>query len=479
MSGSLIYRLFHEVLSLEGIQIAGARLLIGNDNITSITRLYGIQIWQPNRARYESLNPSDSYDILTTAALTQAILLLNSTDTVIADMFSSGPVLSDAISTHLSDLASGDATSGPDPKYRVQALQQNTLSVSHQFRRFMEFSALLILLGVGIRMSTLSVLVILPEEITSTIISSLVWICYVCSGIWLRFDDIPWLCRWLKYNPVAFTMDCIHSLLFSDAFFVCNWKSPTQTISCPLSGSAYLDDHSYSKSHVKWNIGVLIGWNIMALVAYWTITFLVTSRRTKHVSTDVLGRPLSALPLALSKSSDTLLPAQTASLENLKAHNGFSHVTPVLSWHKLSFSALPRFELLPTSGYLKPGEIVAMMGPSGCGKSTLLEMIAGIRQAATGYVSIAGQMLSTSLVSSRHAVFCNKLEVISCYTVSEMLLHTASLYNPELSGTELNERISDVLRELGIEALQHRHLTSALSDGEKRYVHACLRYMHV
>lgn len=29
------------------------------------------------------------------------------------------------------------------------------------------------------------------------------------------------------------------------------------------------------------------------------------------------------------------------------------------------------------NGYLKPGQMLAIMGPSGCGKSTLLEAIAG------------------------------------------------------------------------------------------------------
>jgi len=38
-----------------------------------------------------------------------------------------------------------------------------------------------------------------------------------------------------------------------------------------------------------------------------------------------------------------------------------------------------------------PGEFVALIGPSGCGKSTLLRVIAGLRAATVGQVSIDGR----------------------------------------------------------------------------------------
>jgi len=37
------------------------------------------------------------------------------------------------------------------------------------------------------------------------------------------------------------------------------------------------------------------------------------------------------------------------------------------------------------------GELCALVGPSGCGKSTLLRLIAGLREATSGRVSVAGQ----------------------------------------------------------------------------------------
>jgi NitT/TauT family transport system ATP-binding protein len=39
----------------------------------------------------------------------------------------------------------------------------------------------------------------------------------------------------------------------------------------------------------------------------------------------------------------------------------------------------------------EPGEVVGIVGPSGCGKTTLLELVAGLRQADSGAISVGGR----------------------------------------------------------------------------------------
>src|SRR5262245_53529697 len=38
----------------------------------------------------------------------------------------------------------------------------------------------------------------------------------------------------------------------------------------------------------------------------------------------------------------------------------------------------------------EPGEILGIVGPSGCGKTTLLELVAGLREAGSGALSVGG-----------------------------------------------------------------------------------------
>ena len=47
------------------------------------------------------------------------------------------------------------------------------------------------------------------------------------------------------------------------------------------------------------------------------------------------------------------------------------------------------------------GEFVVFVGPSGCGKSTLLRVIAGLEDATSGDIAIAGQQVNTTPPAKR------------------------------------------------------------------------------
>jgi ABC-type cobalamin/Fe3+-siderophores transport system ATPase subunit len=143
-------------------------------------------------------------------------------------------------------------------------------------------------------------------------------------------------------------------------------------------------------------------------------------------------------------------------------------VISLLSWHGLTYSALPRFQLHACSGYVRPGQLVAIMGPSGSGKSTFLELLCGVRDQLSGHVELDGAKLSRPLLQTGAAVFCRQPQFIPEYTVEEMLLHTRRLYVPQESLAEVQSAVDQVLQDLELERVFERRLDSPLSDGEGR-----------
>ena len=77
--------------------------------------------------------------------------------------------------------------------------------------------------------------------------------------------------------------------------------------------------------------------------------------------------------------------AGAASADNPEAIGGAP-----LSIGKLghSFGELRAIERIDLD--VEPGEVVGIVGPSGCGKTTLLELVAGLRPADAGTISVAG-----------------------------------------------------------------------------------------
>jgi len=123
------------------------------------------------------------------------------------------------------------------------------------------------------------------------------------------------------------------------------------------------------------------------------------------------------------------------------------------------------------------GEAVALMGPNGSGKSTLLKMLNGIISPSTGTFVFNGEDITPKkLLVSRFAKgFHQKIGFV--FQNSETQLFCADVYNeiafgPRQMGMEekeVDERVRDCLKLLGIEALEKRQ-PYHLSGGEKRKV---------
>nr|CCC93861.1 unnamed protein product [Trypanosoma congolense IL3000] len=127
------------------------------------------------------------------------------------------------------------------------------------------------------------------------------------------------------------------------------------------------------------------------------------------------------------------------------------------------------------SGYVRAGELLAILGPSGAGKSTLLDIMARNQRGATvgGEVLLQGRFVT--LGAFRRIIgYVQQEDLLWPYlTVNESVSYAAYLRNPEcLSRRSLKARVERVIRLLDIHTVRDSTIGSELvrgiSGGEKK-----------
>ncbi|KAA8546784.1 hypothetical protein F0562_003213 [Nyssa sinensis] len=135
------------------------------------------------------------------------------------------------------------------------------------------------------------------------------------------------------------------------------------------------------------------------------------------------------------------------------------------------------------TGYVEPGEVLAIMGPSGCGKSTLLDALAGrlgsnTRQ--TGDILINGHKQTLAFGTSAYVTQDDTL--MTTLTVKEAVYYSAQLQLPDsMSRSEKKERAEATIREMGLQDSMNTRIggwsTKGLSGGQKRRVSICIEIL--
>ncbi|KAK4750035.1 hypothetical protein SAY87_027484 [Trapa incisa] len=135
------------------------------------------------------------------------------------------------------------------------------------------------------------------------------------------------------------------------------------------------------------------------------------------------------------------------------------------------------------SGYVRPGELMAVMGPSGCGKSTLLDSLAGRLSSNTrkmGNILINGQ--KQALAYGTSAYVTQEETLVTTLTIREAVHYAAQLQLPaSMSKAEKVSRADETIREMGLQEAMDTVIGSSwgptgkgLSSGQKRRVSICL-----
>ena len=115
------------------------------------------------------------------------------------------------------------------------------------------------------------------------------------------------------------------------------------------------------------------------------------------------------------------------------------------------------------------GEIVGFLGPNGAGKSTTMNMITGFIEPTSGRIIVDGYDISKKPKKAKRQIgyMPEGVPLYTDLTVREFVTYMAEL--KRVPHKEKKERVTNVLRETGIEDVANR-LIKNLSRGYKQRV---------
>ncbi len=117
---------------------------------------------------------------------------------------------------------------------------------------------------------------------------------------------------------------------------------------------------------------------------------------------------------------------------------------------------------------VKPSEVVAILGQSGSGKSTLLDIVAGFIEPSAGSVVLDGQeLLGLSVEKRPITILFQNHNLFEHLSVQKNIL--LGVNKTLKDSIEEVEKVQDILKEVGLEAYEHK-LASELSGGQQQRV---------
>jgi putative spermidine/putrescine transport system ATP-binding protein len=134
-----------------------------------------------------------------------------------------------------------------------------------------------------------------------------------------------------------------------------------------------------------------------------------------------------------------------------------------LSRHYGSVVALDNLDLT-----VQPGELIALLGPSGCGKTTTLRLLAGLEDADTGHITIAGRDITRLPASKRDmGMVFQAYSLFPHMTVRQNVAFGLRLRR--VSSAERDRRALEMLEMVGLDSQADRY-PHQISGGQQQRV---------
>ncbi|KAF9875080.1 ABC multidrug transporter [Colletotrichum karsti] len=297
----------------------------------------------------------------------------------------------------------------------------------------------------------------------------------VYAGYLIPVPSMPVWFRWISWlNPATYTFEAIMATEMGDLNLDCVEPqyipfgpsyNDSQYRSCTVrgaaSGSSMIDAETYMnaqysvyRAHVWRNAGILIGlWLFFAfMTAVGFEINLHADAGSKIVFDRRSRRKQSARDADTEKAAVTAASLDASSVSLSKTVFTFKDISYFVRHGGQDLQLLDR-----VSGYVKPGQLVALMGSSGAGKTTLMDVLAQRKDSGRieGSIMVNGKPQGISF--QRTTGYCEQNDVHEpTATVWESLLFSARLRQSfKVPDEEKQEYVKGIMDLLELTPLQH------------------------
>ncbi|PIE70847.1 MAG: ABC transporter ATP-binding protein [Deltaproteobacteria bacterium] len=127
---------------------------------------------------------------------------------------------------------------------------------------------------------------------------------------------------------------------------------------------------------------------------------------------------------------------------------------------------------------IQPGETLSVVGESGCGKSTLARTVIGLYRPNAGTVAFKGQRID-HLSPRAMRPFRSRMQMIfqdpyaslnPRMTVRQILEEPVRFHQPGIKGEELQDRVAEVMRQVGVNPAWRTRYPHEFSGGQRQRI---------